>query len=258
MTSLAPAATSSTPPDTRLWRVLDGGDAGTHELERGVERIQMDVDPACPQSVVGPELQGQVRRAELQRRQTDMVVCVDEPGEDDEIVAADHVRTVVRRKAPSRADLHDRPVTNKHRRVVHLGHVPVRVDAAHDRSSPHHGCLHVAFLRRLGSWIADGPPCRCMATQSRARASQPSLPHGTPDRDAARTQECYRVRLRYACRGADSNVPRRNRREWPRIRVRCRNECPKRNARSHSGSRPRRAASFFVCLIRPARGTTRP
>ena len=45
--------------------VLDGGDAGTHELERGVERIEMDVDPARPQSVVGPELQGQVRRAEL-------------------------------------------------------------------------------------------------------------------------------------------------------------------------------------------------
>ena len=147
--------------------MLDGGDAGTHELERRIQRVQMEVDPASSHPVVGPELQRQVRRSELQRRQADMVVRVDEPREHDEVVATDDFRIVRRAKIANRADIHDRPVTNQHRRIVHADHVPVRADAAHDRSSLHDECLHVTFL--LGS-APGSPTSRCAAARQRGLA----------------------------------------------------------------------------------------
>ena len=61
--------------------VLHGGDAGRDHLERGVERVEIEIEIAGHQARGEPQFERHVGRAELDRRQADVVVAIDEAGQ---------------------------------------------------------------------------------------------------------------------------------------------------------------------------------
>ena len=69
--------------------VLHRGDARADHLEGRVERVEIEVEVADHHAGDEPELQRHVGRAELHRRQADMVMAVDEARQQDLLAAAD-------------------------------------------------------------------------------------------------------------------------------------------------------------------------
>ena len=185
--------------------MLDGGHTGADELERRVKRIQIDVDLARPHAVVDPELQRQVRRTELQRCQAHVMVCVDESGDDNEVVAPNHVRcAVLGREIGRRTNLRDDAVPYQQSPVVDLLHVSVRVDAA-DRLPPDLDCIHCSPL--LARTPGDGRIARRIHGNRAPQVRTESLVRlDAMDGDAAGMQEGQRIRLRYAWCNAGSGA----------------------------------------------------
>ncbi len=120
--------------------MLHRGDAGAHQLERGIERVEPPRHGARAHAVDQPELERQVRRAKLERRHADMMMRVDQAGKDHEIVAADDFRAGRRRRAREirrPADRCDQPVLDQHRAVGYRHDRAVIADAA-DHAAPAH------------------------------------------------------------------------------------------------------------------------
>ena len=69
--------------------VLHRGHAARNHLERGIERIEIEIHIAKPEPAGEPQLERMVGRAELERRQSDMVVGVDQSGDHNTAGAAD-------------------------------------------------------------------------------------------------------------------------------------------------------------------------
>ena len=106
-------------PGNHAVNVLDGGDARLDHLERRMERVQIGVHIPCPHPGDPPQLQGLVKRSELQWRQTDVVMCIDEARQDNMVERPEHlVGLVPGRNVGERADVDDRTVTLKDRAVV--------------------------------------------------------------------------------------------------------------------------------------------
>ena len=61
-------------------QVLHGGDSGRDHLERGVERVEIEIEIAGHQARGEPQFERHVGRTELDRRQADVVVAIDEAG----------------------------------------------------------------------------------------------------------------------------------------------------------------------------------
>ena len=70
--------------------VLHRGDARADHLERRVERVEIEVEVADHHAGDEPQFERHVGRAELHRRQADMVVAVDEARQQDLLAGADH------------------------------------------------------------------------------------------------------------------------------------------------------------------------
>ena len=69
--------------------VLHRGDARADHLEGRIERVEIEVEVADHHAGDEPELQRHVGRAELHRREADMVVAVDEARQQDLLAGAD-------------------------------------------------------------------------------------------------------------------------------------------------------------------------
>src|SRR6476661_616632 len=72
--------------------VLYRGDARADHLEGRIERVEIEVDVADHQAGDEPQLERHVGRAELHRREADMVMAVDEARQQDLLASADHRR----------------------------------------------------------------------------------------------------------------------------------------------------------------------
>ena len=98
--------------------VLHRGDAGGDHLERRIQRVEIQVQIARHHARDEPQLQRHVRRAKLHRREPDMVVAVDEAGEENLVARADHrdVRMFAGQVGVG-ADGGDRAVLLQHRAV---------------------------------------------------------------------------------------------------------------------------------------------
>ncbi len=101
--------------------VLDRGDAGRDHLEGGVERVEIDVEIAGHETRREPQLERHVGRAELDRRQPDMMVAVDEAGQQHLLAAADHRRVRVgAAQLREAADRGDDAILLQYRAVIDL------------------------------------------------------------------------------------------------------------------------------------------
>ena len=60
--------------------MLNRGDAGRDHLEGRVERVEVEVDVARDEAGREPQFERHVPRAELDRREPNMMVAVHEPG----------------------------------------------------------------------------------------------------------------------------------------------------------------------------------
>ena len=72
--------------------VLHGGDAGRNHLERGIERVKVEVEVPGHQARGEPQFERHVGGAELDRRQANMVVAIDETGQQRLLTRADNRR----------------------------------------------------------------------------------------------------------------------------------------------------------------------
>jgi hypothetical protein len=63
-------------------QVLDGGDAGFEHLKSGIERIEIRIDTPRRHAAGEPEFERIVGRAELEGRQTHMMVAIDQARHD--------------------------------------------------------------------------------------------------------------------------------------------------------------------------------
>ncbi len=72
--------------------VLHRGDAGGDHLEGRIERVEVEIEIAGHQARREPQLERHVGRAQLDRRQADMMVAVDEAGQQRLLARADHRR----------------------------------------------------------------------------------------------------------------------------------------------------------------------
>ena len=99
--------------------VLNRGHARGDHFERRVERVEVGIGPAARDAGGEPELQRVVARADLDRRQPDVVVAVDQP-RDDHVVGRtdDLVGTVLRCERVVTADVDDYAVALKYRTVL--------------------------------------------------------------------------------------------------------------------------------------------
>ena len=70
--------------------VLHRGDARGDHLERRIQRVEIHVQIARHHAGDEPQFQRHVRRAELHRREADMVMAVDETRQQDFVAGADH------------------------------------------------------------------------------------------------------------------------------------------------------------------------
>ena len=64
-------------------QMLHRSDPKLHHLERRVERVEVGIDVASSEPACEPKLEGMIGRAELKRRQADVMMAVDEAGQDD-------------------------------------------------------------------------------------------------------------------------------------------------------------------------------
>ena len=72
-------------------QVLDGGDARLEHLEGRVERVEVRIDVPGGHAAREPELERMVRRAELQGREADVMMAVDEAGHHHVLDRAQHL-----------------------------------------------------------------------------------------------------------------------------------------------------------------------
>src|SRR5262252_6054074 len=88
--------------------MLDRRDTRRDHLERRVKRVEVKVDVPHHHAGDEPQFERHVRRSELHRRQSDMVMAVDKPRQDYFVAAANHrdIR-VSAAEVPVRADLED-------------------------------------------------------------------------------------------------------------------------------------------------------
>ena len=99
--------------------MLHRGDAGGQHVERGVERVEVGIDVAAGQTTREPQLERQVGRAELERGQPDVMMAVDEAGQDDVIGRAEGRGTgVAAGQLGGRPHLDDDPVALEERAVL--------------------------------------------------------------------------------------------------------------------------------------------
>ena len=101
--------------------MLNRRDPGGDHLERGVKRVEIEIEAARHHAGDKPQFQWHVRRAELHRGEADMVMAVDEARQKDLVAGADH-RDVRVFAAELRvgADLGDDTVLLQHGAVPHL------------------------------------------------------------------------------------------------------------------------------------------
>ena len=124
--------------------MLDRRDTRRDHLERRIKRIEVKVDVAHHHAGDEPQFERHVRRAELHRCQSDMVMTVDEPRQHHFVAAADY-RDI--RMSPAEvavgADLDDGAVFLQHGAVRDL--VPtVAVDRMrHQSATADQRCGHI-------------------------------------------------------------------------------------------------------------------
>ena len=131
--------------------VLHRGNSGSDHLEGRIERVEIQVHAAHHHARDEPQFERHVGRAELHRRQADMVVAVDEAGQQDVFAAADdwHGR-VLAMQVGERACRRDDAVFLQHRAVSDF--VPgVTVHRVGDhRAAADQRCGHVRVPRQIG------------------------------------------------------------------------------------------------------------
>ena len=133
--------------------VLHRGDARADHLESRIERVEIEVDVADHHAGDEPQLERHVGRAELHRRQADMVMAVDEARQQDLLAAADHRHgRVLAVQIVVGADGGDDAVLLQHRAVLDL--VPGEAvlyagdgGAAADETGGHGSSLQRRLLR---------------------------------------------------------------------------------------------------------------
>ena len=101
--------------------VLDGRDARGDHLEGRIERVEIEVEVARDEARREPEFERHVGRAELDRRQADVMVAVDEAGQQRLGTIADNRNVGIGgAQLGERAYRDNRSVPLKHRAVVDL------------------------------------------------------------------------------------------------------------------------------------------
>jgi len=124
-------------------KVLHGGDPGCDHLEGGIKRVEIEVQVAHHHAGDEPQLERHVGRAELHRRQADMMVAIDKARQQYLVAAADHRQGgVLAAQLCVPADLDDDAVLLQHCSIRHL--VPaVTVQRMRDhRAAANERCGH--------------------------------------------------------------------------------------------------------------------
>ena len=102
-------------------QMLHGGDAGGDHLECRIQRVEIRVDVAHHHAGDEPQFQRHVGRAKLHRRQADMVMAVDEAGQQDFVARAqDRNIRMLAAQIGIGADGGDHAVFLQHRSVRHF------------------------------------------------------------------------------------------------------------------------------------------
>jgi hypothetical protein len=118
-------------------KMLDRGYARFDHLEGRIEGVEMRVDLAEPDLGGKPEFERQIGRAKLERRQSDMVMAVDEAGEHHIAERPDHRPVGIRyAQRIEWADRRNDAVTDRDRSIIDDPRPPVIADPSDDRSPP--------------------------------------------------------------------------------------------------------------------------
>jgi hypothetical protein len=99
-------------------QVLDGRDPRLEHLEGGVERVEVRIDVPGRHTAREPQFERMIGRAELQGREADVVMAVDEAGHDHVLGRAQHlVGTVAGLELSVRPHFHHHAIALEHRAI---------------------------------------------------------------------------------------------------------------------------------------------
>src|SRR5476649_2162111 len=154
--------------------MLHRGDARADHLERRVERVEIEIEVADHHAGDEPEFERHVGRAELDRRQADMVMAVDEARQKDLLARADHRHGgMLAVKIVVGADGGDDAVLLQHRTVLDLVPGETVFGAGDGGAAADETGGHARLLPLVSAWIyqATSASASCSA-QARSTSSR--------------------------------------------------------------------------------------
>jgi len=156
--------------------MLHRGDPGSDHLEGRIERVEVEIDPPRHEPGDEPQLERHVRRPELHRGQTDMVVGVDKSRQHHLMPAAEYGDArVLRNQFIGGSDLGDDPVMLQHRAVRNLPPIAavggLGDDAAGADDAGRHG-LSPGYRSAGQPAVCSSPVAPLLADFGRLRAAK--------------------------------------------------------------------------------------
>ena len=151
--------------------MVDGGDARLEVLERGVEGVEVEIDVPGGVAAGEPQFERVVGRAELERRQADVVMGIDHAGHDHLPIGAEDLGRLVRRgKLGERSDLDDGAVLLVDGGIVEHQRAVAACDLADDVLSRAPASVFPLGISQIRRWTSRRCRARGSGRQDRRRS----------------------------------------------------------------------------------------